>query len=268
MKDFLRFFYSKSFLINVLGAVVVIFIIIKMFFGYINTYTEHGDESIIDIPNFAMVHINDLDRFAELNEVRYEIMDTVHLNNRKKGIVISQKPEAFIIDPVSGEKTPRKVKKGRKVYLTVNGLVPPQVQIPKWEGLDLPIVKQKFASKGIKIIKVIPVRNKFPVVLDVKYKGKTINAGEKIRENSAVVVYVGLGKKKNMMIVPNVIDKSFGQAKNILANKSLFVGTITGCEECLTRMDTLNATVIDQFPVSSAETPVVRGSRVNLTLSN
>ncbi len=121
---FLRFIFSKYFVVNIaLVGVVAVGAVIGLFY-WMDAYTEH--DISVEVPDFLGVPIDEIDAFIDSTDVEYEIVDSLYSDEIPRGTVADQ-------DPAAGYS----VKRGRKVYLTVNAVMPQQVVLPDLRNLSL-----------------------------------------------------------------------------------------------------------------------------------
>ena len=109
------------------------------------------------------------------------ITDEVYDKTKEPGTIIKQNPEA-------GEK----VKKGRKVYLTVATSEPPTVIMPELRDVSLRQAEIMLNALGLElegtIMKPSPYEN---AVLEQLHNGRVIAAGTKIKMGDKITLVVG-----------------------------------------------------------------------------
>lgn len=180
-------------LLLMLLVLVVIFVI--MFFA-INIYTRKGQT--VDVPKVTGMDIKKaIDKLNE-NELEYVIVDSVYDENIPKYFVTEQMPIAM-----------NKVKRGRKIYLTVNSLDIPEVEMPEIAGkMSLEQAEKTLESKGLVLGEITPQpdpsitsENDKPV-FEQLYRGSRIEPGTKIKRKSKIDLIIGV------MIGNNATDTS------------------------------------------------------------
>ena len=105
---------------------------------WLDAYTEHGEA--VATPDFMGVTINEIEAFADTTDVQWVIVDSLYTDEYPKGTVAEQ-------EPIPGYR----VKRGRKVYLTVNAVLPKQVKVPNVRNLSLRQAKVVLESVGLKL---------------------------------------------------------------------------------------------------------------------
>ncbi len=136
--SFFSFLRSKVFFRHTMIAVVVTIVIIWLILRMLNIYTRHGQA--IAVPNFIGLSLDKIEDFASDNDLEAAIVDSVYEMSLPKGTVAMQ-------DPLPGTK----VKKNRKIYLTVVALKPEQVAMPNLVDLTLRQATSMMETYGLKI---------------------------------------------------------------------------------------------------------------------
>lgn len=147
-----------------------------------------------------------------------QIQDSsVYYDTMKPQQVVRQFPEAD-----------NQVKINRTVYLTVNRVEAPYIQMPNlvsmsFRNADM-ILRQYGLHVGDTIFKPDFARNS---VLDQQYKGQTIKPGTKIQQGSAITLVLGNGIGGGMgFIVPDLFGMTYLQAKARLDSLGLSFGAV------------------------------------------
>lgn len=135
---FIRFIFSKAFLVNLAVALVLGFAGVVGLYFWLDGYTEH--DITVAAPDFKGVAIKDIAAFADTTDVEWEIVDSLYTDEFPKGTVAEQEPKAGY-----------NVKRGRKIYLTVNAVLPKQVTVPNVRNLSLRQAKAVLESVGLKL---------------------------------------------------------------------------------------------------------------------
>ena len=115
---------DNSLIMNLFLSLVTLFLFFLIWLKWLDFFTNHNH--FIEVPDFTNIHINDLDNFVSLHNLKYEIIDSVSYKYSEKGVVISQ-------DPLPSSN----VKRHRKIYLTINSLKTSKVYLPDIFDLTL-----------------------------------------------------------------------------------------------------------------------------------
>ena len=242
---FFRFLFSKMFLKHILIIAILIALIIWATLFGIKKLTNHGEA--ITLPDYSGLMLEELESD---NDFEFYIIDSIHDPNREKGSIVAQ-------DPLPESK----VKKGRKIYLTVIAMLPEQVPMPNLVDLTLRQAKSILETYGLLVssLEYVPDIAK-NAVLEQKYKGKTIEEGKLLEKGSKVELVLGEGLNRERISVPLLIGKKRNEAISILHASSLNVGS----EIFEDGNDTSKVRVYKQTPRASSMNIIKLGQSVNL----
>ena len=145
-------------------------------------FTRHGE--FIVVPDLEHVSLSKAQELLEKSHLRYEVRDSTAYNKEYPPYtVMKQTPEAN-----------EKVKKDRKIYLTINPTNFRKIDLPNIIRRPIKEVRPNLASLNIKIGRVTYVNDiSKDAVLRAFYKGKEIKPGDKILENSSIDLECGNG---------------------------------------------------------------------------
>jgi len=196
MKGFFAYLKSRQFFIHFGLAVVSVLIVLWILVKMLNSYTQHGET--VDVPDFKGKNIAELNAFVQGKDVRYLIIDSIYAPKEKPGVVIRQDPE-----------TNTKVKRNRTIYLYVNGLMPPQLAMPKLIDRSERQAILMLESYGLKVGKITQVAGDCNgCVLGQFIKGKPIEQGTLIKKGT--VIELTIGKKDRFVNATADTTKSGG----------------------------------------------------------
>ena len=192
-----------------------------------------------------------------------ELQDSIYVDTLARNAVLRQTPEA---DEV--------VKKGRTVYLTVNRVIAPQVDMPNLVGFSIKSAETYLKVLGLRLgsIQMVPDQNK-NVVIDQLVNGQPIAPGSKIPSGTLIYFLVGDGGASGGMFMPDLVGLTYEQAKAQLISLGLNLGVVTVNGSIV---DSASAFVFDQNPsaygsqIDSLGMPiqnsVTKGATINLVL--
>ncbi len=165
------------FIAILLSFVVLLFVMLTLRF-----FTNHGKEYLVpDFTAYNLKQLEDFEKNKNKHNFKLTIIDSVFMPDLKGGIVIAQDPQIGM-----------KVKKGRKIYLSISMMVPPQVDMPNLLDLSLRQAINMLESNNLKLGQVIYKPSKYPnAVLEQRYKGKIIHDGKKVPYHSKITLVVG-----------------------------------------------------------------------------
>jgi len=186
MRNFFNFLKSRSFLMQLLSALVVLGVLIFLTLQWLKSSTNHGD--FVEVPDFSKMSVPDMRTLIEESDLRFEVLDSANYN--------PDYPRFSIIEqtPVAG----KKVKENRKIYFTVNPSGYKKVSIPDIIQNSSRNAKSKLRAVGLDVQRVTYIDQiGKDMVYFVKYKGKKISTGSKIPKTSKVELVCGNGRRAN-----------------------------------------------------------------------
>ncbi|MCQ2182860.1 MAG: PASTA domain-containing protein [Bacteroidales bacterium] len=247
---------SKNWIVKnlALGAAFVI-CVVAVASLFLSIFTQHNKE--IDVPDFSNLTYSEASELADASGVRVEIGDSLYVRRLKPGVVCSQNPEA-------GEK----VKKGRRILLTMNTLQPKKVSMPSLTGFTLRQAKAELTRNDLLLGRIIYTEDiATNNVLRQTYRGVDIRPGAMVASGSSINLVVGLSPTQNKTFVPNLIGRQYQKAIDKIQDNSLNVGKVRFDKTVKNYSDSINAVVIRQSPEVSAEA-VTMGTEVTIYLTS
>lgn len=176
-------FYKKHKILSTLIIMLVVSAIAILVIGMsLNAITKHGQE--YDLPDFIGMNaqqLHDFEQDSNIYDFEFVVMDSVFVPDKKGGTILTQ-------DPIAGSK----VKKGRKVYLSVVAMSMPKIEMPNLIDLSLRQAENMLKTNDLKLGQVIYKASKYPnAVLEQRYKGRIIEQGKQIPYQSEITLIVG-----------------------------------------------------------------------------
>lgn len=220
----------------------------------LNALTHHGQE--LEVPDLTNLKVNEARHAAEAEGLRIEVADSVYIRRMGRGLVYSQNP-----------KPGGRVKKGRKIRLTINSVTPKKVQMPNLVGYSMRQAKAELGSRGLTLGKLIYVHDMATNnVLRQLLRNREITPGTPVESGTAIDLIVGLNPENNQTYVPNVVGLKYLRAVDVIHDNSLNIRKLNFDQSVRTYSDSLDAVVLRQGPEGSG-TPILIGSEVTLYLS-
>ena len=184
--DFLNFLKSKTFLKQLILAIVAIVIFTFFMKWWLGYRTNHNQK--IQVPDLQKMTISEVkEKLEELN-LEAKVIDSASYNpDYPKKSVIEQNPEVGSF-----------VKEKRKIYLTLNPSKYRDIEIPDLNGKTKRQAMTHLRSIGFKIGKnfiYVPDIGK-DVVRGLKYKNKQVKLGDKLPKNTVIDLILGDGSRK------------------------------------------------------------------------
>lgn len=241
IKPFFRFLGSKLFLINFAIAVLALFLIPFLTLRYLDSYTNHGVK--LAVPNFVGSSVKDIDQLAKDSQVQVVINDSVFSDEFPRGTVIRQDPFP------NTESYPSFVKPDRKIYVTIVKQTGEYKEIPDLTGdyrVSKKIAKVRLEMLGFKPqFTAKPSKDDF--VLELRHNGKVVTKGDKVLKGETIEVVHGNGGGGIPVNLPNVVNKTVGNASQVLSLAGLEV-EVRYEGQNITAADSVNFVVSVQNP--------------------
>ena len=112
---------------------------------------------------------------------KFLVNDSVFVPDVEGGTVMSQ-------DPAPGQL----VKRGRKIYLSISTLNPPQVEMPNLIDLSLRQAENMLKTNDLRLGQVVYKPSRYVnAVLEQRYKGRIIRQGTRLPYHSEITLVVG-----------------------------------------------------------------------------
>jgi beta-lactam-binding protein with PASTA domain len=209
-----KFIAKQPFIVNLIAALVLIFLVGFLFFESLGWITNHG--SYLKVPSVTGIKVDDALKLLEKEGFEVVITDSAYNDSMPMNTVKKQLPDSGAT-----------VKVNRTVFLNVNPVALPLIEMPKLEGLSYRFALDKL-NKSHLILGDTTMRPDFMKgsVLEQHYKGSKIEAGTKIRWGSTISLVVGGGLQEVWIDVPNLIGATVAEAKEILKEKGIVLAAI------------------------------------------
>jgi len=182
MGEFKEFIKSRTFLLNLAAAIVLLVIIATATSKYLDVFTRHGE--FIVLPDLNKKPLVEAEGILKREGLQYIIIDSTYDEKLPPRTVINQIPYVGA-----------HVKSGRNVYLYITTAVAPTVEIPASGVIDASFASARLLleHEGLKISPDIQTQVDICVgcVLKVIYKGKVLSPGDKLPKGSRVQVVLG-----------------------------------------------------------------------------
>lgn len=192
-------------LLLMIGISAVLVVAISIF---VKIYSRQGQE--YEMTNLIGKTMEEAELANDL-ELRYVVTDSIFESDNEPGTILTQ-------DPQPGDK----VKKGRKIYLTIASVQPEDVVMPDLTNMSLRQAVSQLMSNGLSIKKLRFVDSQYRnLVQGQSINGRAVAAGKKIPRGTAIELTVGRGTDNKGTIVEVVIGKTHEEAQRTLYSASL-----------------------------------------------
>ena len=181
---FLRFLLSKVFLKTLFKASLFVVLFLGLCFGGLNLYTQHGNH--VQVPDIETLDLVSVASVLEQKELRFQVLDSAKFN--------PEFPPFSVIEqhPTAGSD----VKKGRKIYLTVNPSGYRKLSVPNVIQITKRNAETRLTAVGFQLGE-ISYRDNIgkDMVLEIRYQGNKIEPGIVLPKTSKIDLVLGNGKR-------------------------------------------------------------------------
>lgn len=253
---------KKPLWMNVLIGFGVAFFLLIIFFFSLGWITGNGETE--KVPSVVGLDVVAAEKNLTALGFDVELQDSIYVDTLARNAVLRQTPDAD-----------EAVKKGRTVYLTINRVIAPQVDMPNLVGFSIKSAETYLKVLGLRLgsIQMVPDQNK-NVVIDQLVNGQPIAPGSKIPSGTLIHFLVGDGSSANM-VMPDLVGLTYEQAKAQLSSMGLNLGLVSVNGSI---GDSASAFVFDQSPSAygsqldslgmPVKNSVSKGATINLVLDN
>lgn len=233
MKKLFGYLTRQPFWVNLLAALVLVFLIGFLFLQSLSWFTNHG--AYLKVPAVKGQNVNNAIKILESKGFDVVIQDSVYFDSIPRYTVIKQLPEPDAT-----------VKVNRTVFLTINRATSPAVTMPKLEGLSFRFAYDMLQRNHLKLGDTI-YRPDFMKgsILEQQYNGGRITPGTKIPWGARITLIIGGGLQVEQMVVPDLVGMTFAEAKALLETKGITLASVIVMS---TVKDTVAAFVYKQNP--------------------
>tara|TARA_Y100000815_G_scaffold215244_1_gene200330 strand:+ start:2163 stop:2741 length:579 start_codon:yes stop_codon:yes gene_type:complete len=178
----IRFIFSKAFVKQLLLALLVLIILVFVILFWLKSSTNHDQR--ISVPDLSKMTLNLVKQQLDDADLNYVVIDSSNYN--------PDYPKYSVIEQTPG---PGKfVKEDRKIYLVLNPSGYRKIEVPNIVGRTRRQAEPTLVALGFKVGK-IDYRDYIAKdeVLEMRYKGQTIKAGERLQKTAVIDLVLGNG---------------------------------------------------------------------------
>ena len=229
-------------------AIVLSVILYGATFVFLNIFTRH-DKTIL-IPDLYGSTLSGIKNENLTNEFEIIITDSIYDITKEKGTIIQQNPLPY-----------SKVKKHRKIYLTVVAGITEKILMPDLVDLSLRQALGTLETVGLQV-GYLDYTQHFAenAVLEQVFRGEIIKSDTLIEKRSRIDLVLGTGNSGKKTTVPFLIGKRQRNAIKLINYSSFNIGK----EYFLDGNDTTNARIYKQEPAWDSDSLLNHGDFVNL----
>lgn len=179
----IKFVFSKSFLKQLVLALIILIVFIFLIKWWLGSTTNHDQQ--IAVPDIKGMTLELVEQELSNADLRYFIIDSANYNpDYPKYSVIEQNPAAG-----------KFVKENRKIYLVLNPSGYRKLSIPDVIDKTRRQAEPTLKALGFKIGKVTYIDHiGKEEVRGLKHKGKEIKPGDQLQKTSTIDLILGNGK--------------------------------------------------------------------------
>lgn len=250
----IKAFFGNWIVKNLLGALAVVAVLVGTASVALNLITGHNRE--FTVPDLTDMSVKDAEFEAHQAGMRTEVIDSVYVKRLKRGYVYRQNPSPGA-----------KVKKGRRITLTINAVTPKKISMPNLVGYSMRQAKAELDTRGLVLGKLMYVNDMATNnVLRQMHGNMEIEPGTPVESESVIDLVVGLSPDDNMTSVPDARGLKRNSAVDVILENSLNIRKTVYDKTVQTYEDSTKAFVWRQTPEPSSD-PVLMGSEVSIYLT-
>jgi beta-lactam-binding protein with PASTA domain len=179
-----HFLKSKTFFVQIAIAIVALLLFVFGLKSWLEVTTNHHQK--IEVPDLQKLSLVEVSKKLDALDLAAVIIDSASFNPAYPAkSVIEQTPEAGDF-----------VKEKRKIYLTLNPSKYRDVTVPDLDGRTKRQASSQLRAMGLRVGTKFTFVNDIgkDVVRGIRFKGKSINKGDKVPLNSILNLVLGDGE--------------------------------------------------------------------------
>lgn len=203
IREFFSFRENRFFWLNIIGMVVAVVLVVLCVLKGLDIYTHHGEA--VTVPDVKGKSVLEARQILEKYELNCIVTDSDYVSTLPAGSILDYNPPAG-----------QKVKRGRIIYLNINTLSVPLVNVPDVaDNSSLRQAEARLLAAGFKISQVEQVDGEKDWVYGVKYNGQRLEIGDRVPINSTLSLMVGSGEvaKDSLQTDENGLEINVSQKK-------------------------------------------------------
>lgn len=257
MKNFFSFLKSKVLLINIGLSIVAVVVLLLLTNLILSLYTTQGRG--VTMTDYRGMLVKEIEQDAKNAEFEVVVIDSVYTTDAsmRPGAIVEQIPAAK-----------KKVKKGRKIYVTINAFSREMTQMPALVNFSCRNALVNISNAGLSLGRIDTVASPYrDLVLKQKVDGIEVQPGMRLPKGSVVDLVVGRGDTGGVAYVPNVKGQLLEDVTEILQESRVTLGLVEYDETVRSDADTVRAVVYRQSPMPSGSQPVEAWTPVRVWLT-
>ncbi len=210
--SFIKLIKRPYFYIQMLLAIAIILILVRVAFFGLSIFTLHGD--VFKLPDFREQQIDSLVCFADEYGLRYTVLDSIFDIERLPGTVVRQDPPPYA-----------KVKENRMIYVTIVASLSEKVKMPNLADLSLRQAVDVLEQNKLRV-ESVEFKQGFDrnAVQEQLYNDETIEPDSLIPIGSSITIVVSCAKEGDTERIPLLIGMNRRQAVKTIHQSTFNVG--------------------------------------------
>ena len=198
-KEFFSLKRNKLFWGNIIAMIVVVVALVMGTLKWLDAYTHHGEAVVV--PDVKGMRVAEAQKIFEGKGLECTVSDSTYVKTLPPGCVLEYNP------PVD-----QKVKLGRTIYLTVNTLNVPLVDLPDVaDNSSLREAEARLLAAGFKLMPNDTVSGDKDWVYGVKFDGRVLGLKEKVPQGAYLTIVVGDGLAPTEVLPDTLAADSLGR---------------------------------------------------------
>lgn len=190
-----------------------------MIIKVLDIYTNHGD--FILIPHLDHANADSLIANSDEDYLQYFIVDSIYADEKMPGTVVMQYPKAGA-----------KVKKGRKIYLSIVAKTPEMVAMPNLIDLS---IRRAVDVVQYAHLQIQEIQFEDDIALNAVIKqminDRIVPPDSLLPSGTKIILVAGNGYNKTGIPLPFLIGKTANQARQLILKSSFNMGAIDTLSE-------------------------------------
>ena len=239
MKQFIRkYLTSRPLWLNILVAIFLAALLGFLFMLSLTWITQHGVARTV--PSITGKSLAEVEELLEQKGFEVVVQDSVYYDSLPPSVIMKQVPEADAV-----------VKVNRTIYVTINRVVPPDVEMPNLVGLSFRNVEMILKANNLQLGDTTFRPDFAPnSILEQWFNGSPIAPGTKVKWGSRISLVLGSGIGNESMLVPRLLGLTYAEARILLETQGLIFASVIPDPGV---RDTANAFIYRQNPVPKDE---------------
>lgn len=251
-KNFWKTSKTAFVLKNLILAAILGVVILLLAVFWLSKFTNHGHE--VEVPTVIGMYVEEAEILAHNEGLQIQVIDSTYSRKAPLGTIVEQNPPAA-----------SHAKAGRAVYVIVNAKAVRQVPVPDLRDVSYRQAEATLKALGLEVDEVQYEPSEYrDLVLDVRYKGRSLASGDRVQEGSKLTLVVGFGRGTEYVTVPDLTGKNIDEVRSMLLSHRLIIGSVDYDEE---QTDANSGLFVVYGQSHPAGEQILEGTRVDVRMT-